>query len=149
MSRTSQDRADLTPRQLRTALRSFRPTDAAFVFHLAQCQTCQALAKRLLPRTRIAKELNPLERDFVSTLACLEYFSFIGQTADEFASPKDLPPGELQRFLEGLDHKQSAFITHLVDCLRCQVATAEQLAPKPTDSSRHNEDVTHSEAAAL
>ena len=149
MSRTSQDRADLTPRQLRIALRSFRPADAAFVFHLGQCQTCQALAKRLLPRTRIAKELDPIERDFVSTLGRLEYFSFIGQTADEFASPKDLPPGELQRFLEGLDRKQLAFITHLVDCLPCQVATAEQLAPKTSDSSRHSEDVTLTAALAL
>ena len=41
-------RRDLTPRELRSHLKAFAPTDAAFVIHLTQCERCRGLAASLL-----------------------------------------------------------------------------------------------------
>ena len=41
-------RRDLTPRELRSHLKAFEPTDAAFVLHLSRCERCRALAASLL-----------------------------------------------------------------------------------------------------
>jgi bacterioferritin-associated ferredoxin len=41
-------RRDLTPRELRSHLKVFSPTDAAFVLHIAQCERCRGLAATLL-----------------------------------------------------------------------------------------------------
>jgi hypothetical protein len=41
-------RRDLDPRELRSQLKAFTPTDAAFVLHLAQCERCRGCAAGLL-----------------------------------------------------------------------------------------------------
>ena len=40
-------RRDLTPREIKSGLRAFRPADAAFVLHLAECERCRSSAARL------------------------------------------------------------------------------------------------------
>jgi hypothetical protein len=37
-------RRDLTPRELRSHLKAFGPTDAAILLHLTQCARCRSLA---------------------------------------------------------------------------------------------------------
>lgn len=71
-------RRDLTPHELRSGLRAFRPADAAFLLHLAQCEPCRAFAARLLapppedlPPAELQKfvaSLTPEEGTFVSHL---------------------------------------------------------------------------------
>ena len=41
-------RRDLEPRELRSDLKAFGPTDAAFLLHLTQCERCRGLAAALL-----------------------------------------------------------------------------------------------------
>ena len=41
-------RRDLTPRELRSHLKAFAPTDAAFVLHLTRCERCRGLAASFL-----------------------------------------------------------------------------------------------------
>jgi len=88
-------RRDLTPRELRSHLKAFGPTDAAFVLHLAQCERCRGLAARLLapppddlPLTelqRFTESLSPERAAFVTHLLECERCR---QTAVKILSPK-------------------------------------------------------------
>jgi hypothetical protein len=120
---------DLTPRERKAGLRSFSPTGAAFVLHLAACERCRRHAGRLLgPGEETAGGVpgfSPEERDIILHLARGGYLLALAGEAPE----DDLPPVELQKFLHALSPGQAAFIGHLLGCERCRRAVAKTLKP--------------------
>jgi len=141
---------DLTHRQFRSLLgSSFRPAEAAFVLHLAQCERCRSLAARQIAPDASAQvgdylgNLSPLERDFVLDLTRGSYL--LGLVDKTFDSQGDLPPGELRRFLGSLRPEQSELIGHLLSCRGCRATAAKTLAPRrgqsPSLSSIPSPDV--------
>ena len=112
---------DLTPRERKARLRSFGPTDAAFVLHLSECERCRGHA---------AKLLGPGEETTTGgdILRHLTRGSYLLALADE-DQQKDLPVIELQKFLQALSSEQAAFIGHLLECERCRQAVAKALKP--------------------
>jgi hypothetical protein len=134
---------DLTHRQFRSRLRTFRPADAAFVLHLAGCERCRRLVPRFAPLDETAQpigdflgSLAPLERDIVLDLTRGGYLFSLADQA--FTSQDDLPPAELRSFLDSLRPEQMEAIRHLVDCESCRKAAAKSLAPKRTSSASLN-----------
>ncbi len=134
------DSKPLSHRQFRSLLRRcFRPGDAAFVLHLAECQRCRDRAAKLLaPEEATAqgdslRSSPPPELDLLLTLVRGGYLL---QLANQPAPPGDLHPAELQEFLESLSSQQAELIRHLLDCQSCQQTTAKSLAPQDRPSTR-------------
>lgn len=131
--------------KLRSHLRTFRPADAAFVFHLTQCQRCRNLAERLVAPDETASidsflaSLSPIERDFVLDLTRGGYLLSMAQAPEP---QNDLSPMELQAFLESLRPEQAKFIRHLLGCPGCQGEAARALAPRDQPDSSLLDDST-------
>lgn len=112
---------DLTPRERRTRLRSFDPTGAAFVLHLAECERCRGHARKLLG----SGEETAAGGIMLHLTRAGYLLSLIGE------EPKDdLPLIELQKFLRSLSSEQTSFIRHLLECERCRQAVAKTLKPQ-------------------
>lgn len=125
---------DLSHRQLHSLLRTFRPADAAFVLHLAQCERCRGVAPRLLPEANSSADggylesLSSLERDFVRELTRGSYLLTLADR--RVASQDDVSPLELREFLESLGPEQTALIRHLLACQTCRDIATKTLAPR-------------------
>jgi hypothetical protein len=118
---------DLTPRERKARLRTFDPTDAAFVLHLAECEQCRGHAGKLL---------GPGEEteggDIMLHLTRGGYLLSLAGSAPE----DDLPLIELQKFLQALSSEQVAFIRHLLACERCRRAVEKILKPPAASPAR-------------
>lgn len=86
---------DLTPRELRSHLKAFGPTDAAFVLHLAQCERCRGLATQLLaappdhpPLAELQKLTESLSLDGAVFIGHLLHCERCRETAAKILSPK-------------------------------------------------------------
>lgn len=118
------------PRFLRR-LRSLRPADAAFVFHLTGCERCRRVSSRFLAFDRATAEgddqgLSAVERDIFLDLTRGGYlFSLVDAELSD-----DLPPSELRRFLQALSPEHVELIRHLLDCANCRRSAAKILAPQ-------------------
>jgi len=130
---------DLNHQQFRSLLgSSFRPTKAAFVLHLSQCERCRSLAARQVDPDASAQvggylgNLSPLERDFVLGLTHGSYM--LGLIDKAFDSEDDLPPAELRSFLGSLRPDQMELIRHLLSCRGCRDTAAKTLAPRKSQS---------------
>ncbi len=127
---------DLTPRERKARLRSFGPTGAAFVLHLAECDRCRRHAAILLEpdeeATSGAPGVSSDERDIMLHLTRGGYLLSLAGDAPE----DDLPLVELQKFLRSLAPEQAAFIGHLLGCERCRQAVAKTLKPPAVSPAR-------------
>jgi hypothetical protein len=88
-------RRDLTPRELRSHLKAFGPTDAAFVLHLTQCERCRGLAAALLapppddlPLAELQTFTESLSPEGAVFLGHLLHCERCRQTAAKILSPK-------------------------------------------------------------
>lgn len=106
-------RRDLTPREIKSGLRTLRPADAAFVLHLARCERCRSSAARLFT--------------FDEEIAAIRRSYWLAVTED--TPQDDLPPFELMRFLDALSPGKADLIRHLLGCEQCRRAAAKILAP--------------------
>jgi hypothetical protein len=109
-------------RQFTSFLGRLRPTDAAFVLHLARCERCRTLAEEFLP---VGAAVLAPEREFILDLAG----SLFG-LVDRMVPQDDLSPTELRSFLRSLEPQQTRLIRHLLACPRCREMAARILAPQ-------------------
>jgi hypothetical protein len=132
---TSRSSKNLTPRQLRSLLGSFRPSEAAFVLHLAHCERCRGLTERFLaseetiPSAGYFASLSSLERDFILELTRGGLLLSLA-TYTPAAQQEDLPITELRSFLESLQPEQDELIRHILISPESRRLAAKALAPK-------------------
>jgi hypothetical protein len=123
---------ELTPARLKTQLRAFKPASAAFVLHLSQCERCRGLATRFLATARYPDRRSPFEVDFAWSLSRLAFQAFVRQARLDLED--DLPPSELEQFLNDLDSSQTILVRHLLECDRCRKKAVEALDPNRRSS---------------
>jgi hypothetical protein len=127
---------DLTPRERKARLRSFNPTGAAFVLHLAECERCRRHAAKLLgPGEDTASGVPGFSTDERDIILHLTRGGYLLSLSDD-APQDDLPLVELQKFLRSLSPEQTAFIGHLLGCERCRGAVAKTLKPPAVSAAR-------------
>lgn len=142
------------PRQFQSRLRSFRPAEAAFVFHLARCARCRGVASRLLDLDGEAPApgdrpggLDSVERDILLHLTRGGFLLSLAEAA--VSARDDLSPAELRRFLEALSPEQVALIRQLLVDESCRKTAAKILAPQDRRPARPSEASTLSLGSAL
>ena len=88
-------RRDLTPRELRSQLKTFAPTDAAILLHLTQCERCRGLATVFLaplpddlPLAELQAFTDSLDLDRAVFLGHLLHCERCREAAAKILSPK-------------------------------------------------------------